>query len=138
MGKYLIKGFFVVLLLALSGYMPLKAYNSNTGLATFKPIPMRSTSAMPMATSGREIGDGGWEKPGTWDDPVDDDDEGGGGGGFDKPGDWEDPFEGENPDLPVGDGVLPLFVFLVAYALVKMKKRKGVVTETAEKEQRLQ
>ena len=130
MGKYLIKGFFVVLLLALSGYMPLKAYNSNSGLATFKPIPMRSTSAMPLSTSGMEISSTAWEKPGTWSDPVDDDDEGGGGGGYDKPGNWDDPFEGANPeDLPVGDGLLPLSVFLVAYAIVKRKRRKGLMPE---------
>ncbi len=111
-----------VILLALSGYMPLMADNHTT-FATYKPIPMQSTSAMPLGTSGMEIG---WDKPGTWSDPVDDD-EGGGSGGFDKPGNWDDPYEGENPATPVGDGVLPLIVFLAAYAAWKRRKLKSSI-----------
>jgi len=129
-GEIYLKIFFIALLFALPGHVPLKADNSNSRFATYKPIPMRSTSAMPLATSGMEISSTAWEKPGTWSDPVDDDDEGGGGGGYDKPGNWDDPFEGANPeDLPVGDGLLPLSVFLVAYAIVKRKRRKGLMPE---------
>ena len=133
MDKYLIKTFFIVLFLALSGYMPLKADYSNSGITTFKPIPMRSTSGMPLATSGREIGDGGWEKPGGWADPVDDGEGGGSGGDYEKPGTWADPYEGANSDLPVGDGLLPLLLCLAVYAGVKRSKRKGGMAETTEK-----
>ena len=87
---------------------------------------------MPLATSGMEISSTAWEKPGTWSDPVDDDDEGGGSGDYDKPGTWDDPYEGPNPpDLPVGDSLLPFALFLAAYALVKMRKRRNLLPKTA-------
>ncbi len=78
-----------------------------TTFATYKPIPMRSTSAMPLATNGMD--------------------------GYDKPGNWDDPYEGENPDLPIGDGLLPLSLFLGAYALVLSRKRKNIFPQTEEK-----
>ena len=83
-----------VILWALSVCIPMMA-DGPTTFATYKPIPMRSTSAMPLATNGMEVG---WDKPGDWADPIDDGDDGGGSGGYDKPGNWDDPYEGENPD----------------------------------------
>ena len=115
-----------VLLFLLSRYMPLMA-DGRTSLATYTPIPMRSTSAMPLATSGMEVG---WDKPGGWADPVDGGDEGGGSGGYDKPGNWDDPYEGANPDTPVGSHLLAFSLMLAAYALLKMRKRRNLLPRT--------
>ena len=118
-----------VILWALSVCIPMMA-DGPTTFATYKPIPMRSTSAMPLATNGMEVG---WDKPGDWADPIDDGDDGGGSGGYDKPGNWDDPYEGENPDLPIGDGLLPLSLFLGAYAVILMRKRRNIFPQTEEK-----
>ena len=48
-----------VILWALSVCIPMMA-DGPTTFATYKPIPMRSTSAMPLATNGMEVG---WDKP---------------------------------------------------------------------------
>ena len=120
---------FVSLFLLLR-YMPLMA-DGRTSFATYTPIPMRSTSSMPMPTSGVEISSTAWEKPGTWSDPVDGGDEGGGSGGYDKPGNWDDPYEGANPDTPVGSHLLAFSLMLAAYALLKKRKRKHAAQQTS-------
>jgi len=97
-------------------------------MAAYTPIPMSSTSAMLPQSELTIVTGTGWTKPGTWEEPYNDDS---GGGSSDKPSTWDNPFMEENPDdpSPIGEGWV-LLVFAAGYAgWMSWKRKKSAVDQ---------
>ena len=108
---YFVSSLFLIILFLLPYYEQSEINAAEVHFATYTPIPMHSTSSMLPQTEPAMITGTGWTKPGTWQEPYNDDQ----GGSDYKPDQWEDPYLTPNPETaPIGD-VWTLLLFAIGY-----------------------